>query len=68
MSAIEAVGKPELGVTAVVFPRKGIRDGDYRRIFGTNYKEIGEIGELSKEKRHAIDQMLYLRIQEIIPL
>ena len=59
-----------------MFPVEGIKDGDYRIIFGTNFektedigdiREIGEYGELSERKGHAKDHMLDLGNQETIP-
>ena len=51
---MEVVSKLELGTTAVVFPDKGICEGEYREFVGTNYGK-GEIEELSKENRNAQD-------------
>ena len=50
-----------------MFPIEGIRDGNYQRIVGTNYGEIGEYGELSERKGHAKDHRLDLGKQETIP-
>ena len=51
-----------------MFPIEGIKYEDYQRIVGTNYGEIGEYGELSKEKRYVKSHMLDLSIQTIIPI
>ena len=62
---MKVVGKLEICNTVVVFPGKGIREGAYRKIVGTNY---GEIKELSKDKGHAKGNIQDLNIQKNIPL